>query len=699
MSKEGPKKELEHINLRATFKVLQLSNANYFGNLKESKLKPVELIAGNVFYEELKCVSYNPATQLLNAAITIKQGGGYSGGPCTNGSFEYVRFYVDYLRNGNWIDEGVVSTNVHDLSFQEALCYNVHLKIDPKNKACCDDDAVLPRVRAILSWNSAPPANTPNWLPVWGNTMETNIQVAPSKSLWCLIKKGIVLDEVVKKQLIENIDKLQIVLPPVPPQPETVYTPQYFKRIYKEQVEDTRIVLKYISDLSKFSAFSSFTGQIASEDFNWADILTKISLLQFNTAYEEVKCVALNRELNSLHASVVVKRPNGYSGDLCSTGSKEYVAFYMDFGTGYQYMGTSSVAVHDISSIPKDGLWYNIALPVNLQPHQKEWCNAGKAKVKAILSWNVAPPVNNPNYVAAYGDWEECAVEIKSLPGGVIPGNQTVILEKVGGMVVDDINNGTGLATTGLAGSLGGALDSPFYGTMELIGNIFFASPFMSYRFLVTKPGGIELPLADTQVITTDTLGTFADHTFNPGADGWIPYLQTTVTNIVGGLLGRYSALTEGKHVIRIQAKDIFNNIYNDPNGSVTILVDAQAPDVHIHIDPAIGGDCADFTIGTDITGTYSMLDTHAGSFSISVTPDNGAVVDTDATGTNGLSYVAGTLPNGGKSGVFVIHTAGVPKCGYNVRIDAWDRTIVSSHTIGLYNNDIQGFCLRNPGQ
>jgi len=143
----------------------------------------------------------------------------------------------------------------------------------------------------------------------------------------------------------------------------------------------------------------------------------------------------------------------------------------------------------------------------------------------------------------------------------------------------------------------------------------------------------------------------------------------------------------------------IFNNIYNDPNGSVTILVDAQAPDVHIHIDPAIGGDCADFTTGTDITGTYSMLDTHAGSFSISVTPDNGAVVDVDGTGTNGLSYVAGTLPNGGKSGVFVIHTAGVPKCGYNVRIDAWDRTIVSSHTIGLYNNDIQGFCLRNPGQ
>ncbi|MEO6315150.1 MAG: hypothetical protein ABIU63_18100 [Chitinophagaceae bacterium] len=698
MSKNEPKNELEHISLRSTFKVLQLSNENYFGNLKESKLKPVALIAGNVFYEELKCVSYNPSTRVLNAAVSVKQGGGYSGGPCTNGSFEYVRFYVDYLRNGVWIDEGLASANVHDLSLQENLCYNVQLKIDPKKMTCCDDDAVLPRVKAILSWNAAPPANTPGWMPVWGNTMETNIQVAPRKSLWCLIKKGIVLDEIVKKQLIENIDKLQIVLPELPPEPATAFNPQYFKKLYKNEVEDTRIVLKHISDLSNFSAVSSFAGKIAAESFNWEDILAKLKLLQFNTDYEEVKCVALNRELNSIHASVVVKKPNGYSGNLCTAGSKEYVAFYMDFGAGYQYMGLSSVGVHDISSIPRDGLWYNVALPVNLQPHQKAWCTAGKAKVKAILSWNVAPPANNPNYVAAYGDWEECTVEIKSLPGGVIPGNSTVILEKVGGMVVDDIDNGTGLATTSLAGSLIGAQDSPFYGTMELIGNIFFALPSMKYRFLVTKPGGIELPLTDTQIITTDTLGTFVDHTFNPGADGWITYLQTGITNIVGGLLGRYSAIAAGEHVIRIQATDIFNNIYNDPNGAVTIFVDALAPDVQLHIDPSIGGDCADFTTGTDITGTYTMLDAHAGAFSIAVTPNNGAVVDVDGTGNNGLSYSAG-LPNAGKSGTFVIHTAGVPKCGYNVRIDAHDRTIVSSHSIGLYNNDIQGFCLRNPGQ
>jgi hypothetical protein len=187
----------------------------------------------------------------------------------------------------------------------------------------------------------------------------------------------------------------------------------------------------------------------------------------------------------------------------------------MDFGSGWQYMGTSSTTVHDIPDNPAAGLWYDVALNINLDKHRKAWCEVGKAKLKGILSWNVPPAPNNPNYVAAYGDWEECEVEVKPLPKGVYPNGTGIILEKVGGMVVDDINNATGLATTNFAGSLNGALDSPFYGTMELIGTIFSPAIGMSYRFLVTKPGGIELPLTDQQIITTDTLGVFNDHVIN----------------------------------------------------------------------------------------------------------------------------------------------------------------------------------------
>lgn len=698
------------VQLRINTKLHLLQNPNYFGTVKDKILlkqfQPVQLLSSyQTYYEELGCIDYKPETKTLGVVINVKQASGYSGDACQGGSREYVRFFVDYDNNGTWIDEGLAELGVYDRSFSDDLCYYAQITLSPNKTSCCQDKAVLPNVRAILSWNTPPTAGDPNFPFVWGDVKEARIQIAPSNSIWCYIKDllvnvnelklnpEILLPDFEKKYLPDLKEHVKFLQPIA----KTTPSPLQLKEHYGKEVQESRIAMQSISKLlggndANHSVFASLL-----PGFNIAAILDFYYSPKFNTEYEELQCVSLNRDLNTLHAAVQVKRKTGYLGGLCTTGSKEYVAFYMDFGSGWEYMGTASLAVHDIPDNPADGLWYDVALGVNLDPHRKAWCQVGKAKLKGILSWNTPPTPNNPNYVSAYGDWEECEVEVKPLPKDVLPGNITVVLEKVGGMVVDDINNVTGLATTNLAGSLGGALNSPFYGTIELIGNIFSYTPGMSYRFLVTKPGGIELPLADHQVITTDTLGVFLDNPFDPLADGWIPYLQTAGTNIVGGLLGRYYAYGEGKHTIRLQAKDIFNNIYDDLNGAVTILVDATAPNVQIHIDPAIGGDCADFVTGTDITGTYTMLDTHAGSFDIAVTPNLGATVDVDGlAGISGLSYAAGTLPGGGKTGTFVIHTNGVQKCGYNVRIDAKDRAIISSHSIGHPNSDIRGFCLRD---
>ncbi len=32
--------------------------------------------------------------------------------------------------------------------------------------------------------------------------------------------------------------------------------------------------------------------------------------------------------------------------------------------------------------------------------------------------------------------------------------------------------------------------------------------------------------------------------------------------------------------------------------------------------------------------------------------------------------------------------------CGYNIRIQVWDRTIVDSHQLGWPGSDIEGFCI-----
>ncbi len=701
------------VQLRTNTKLHLLQNPNYFGTIKDKALftqyQPVQLLSNyQNYYEELGCIDYKPETQTLGAVVIVKQGNGYTSGACLGGSREYVRFFVDYDNNGTWVDEGLAELGVYDHSFSDDLCYYAQITLSPNKTSCCQDNAVLPNVRAILSWNNVPTAGDPNFPFIWGDVKEARIQIAPSKSFWCYFKSQLSTIEGIKlnpelftpdfeKKYFPDLQEKVKLMGPIA---KITHSPLELKKLYGKEVQESRIAH---SSISKYLTANTVNhSMIASllPGFDISAIIDFHFFPKFNTDFEELSCVSLNRELDTLHASVNVKNKTGYLGNLCSTGSKEYVAFYMDFGAGWEYMGTSSTPVHDITTNPAGGLWYDVSLGINLDKHSKQWCEVGKAKLKGILSWNTPPTPNNPNYIATYGDWEECEVEVKPLPKDVYPSLSSVVLEKVGGMAVDDITPATGLATTTLASSLGGALNSPFYGTIELIGHIFFPSPGMSYRFLVTKPGSSEVNLTDQQKISTETQGvTNADAIINPGADGWIPYLQTTNTNIVGGLLGRYNAYEPGMHSIRIEAKDIFNNpVFNPMMGTVNIFIDNLAPDVHIHIDPAIGGDCADFTVGTDITGTYSMIDAHAGSFGISVTPGLGATVEIDGlAGVSSLSYAAGTLPNGGKSGTFVIHTANVPKCGYNVRIDASDRTIISSHSIGHPNKDIQGFCLRNP--
>src|SRR5437867_629434 len=54
-----------------------------------------------------------------------------------------------------------------------------------------------------------------------------------------------------------------------------------------------------------------------------------------NTKYEELTCAGYDPEHQLLEATVHVKLPYGYGGDLCQTGSTEYVRFYVDAGAGW----------------------------------------------------------------------------------------------------------------------------------------------------------------------------------------------------------------------------------------------------------------------------------------------------------------------------------------------------------------------------
>jgi len=698
--------------LRKDMQLHLLQNPNYFGTLKDAeivkKFPPILILGENqVFYEQLNCIDYNPETRVLGATIQIKQETGYNGTWCTGGSKEYVRFYLDYTNSGTWVDVGLGQVAVHDHDFTDNLCYYAQVVIQPEKLSCCFQPAILPKVRAILSWNIVPPPNTPNYPVVWGNMKEAHIQMAPSTSVMCDIAVGV-------KEL-QNVDLSEKVLHPS-------FLESYVPHLNATQVKPAikppavlaELVKSYdnINHQSRLVTHSVDIVKLAHHDqnaylqaqklfvnYNLQDIIKNITGQKYNTTYETITCVSLNSDLNELHATVTTKLKLGYIGGLCTAGSKEYVAFYLDFGSGYQYMGTSSVDVHDIPTNPTDGLNYDVSLNVNLDKHRKQWCAMGKAKILGILSWNTPPTPNDPNYTAVWGDRRECNIEIKPLPQGVQPGTMVPFMEKVGGMVVTDINNVTGLATSSTGStSLAGAYESPFYNAITIIGRIFNASPGTKYRFKISTPGSAVVPLLVNQVVQTDTLGVIsAPITLVPDAQGWMDYLATNPNiAIVGDQIGLFYTGAEGMYSIGIELKDPSNTIIT--GNTVHIWCDNQSPNVSINITTG-GGDCADFTIGETISGYYTMTDEHASSFSIFVTPDKGALVGVDGAvpvaTSAGLSYPGGGLPATGKSGSFTINTAGVPKCGYNVWIYASDRTIVNSSYVGLTSNTVQGFCLR----
>lgn len=142
---------------------------------------------GNTSYEELECVGLNPNQDALVGVIRVKLPNGYSGGPCTAGSREYVSFWGDFDGNGSFETFlGTTSVNVHDYHPipREGLEYSVFLPVNlDKYRRPCQRGAVVVPIRAILSWQVPAPPGNPNFVPVWGNREQTLIHIKPGRTV------------------------------------------------------------------------------------------------------------------------------------------------------------------------------------------------------------------------------------------------------------------------------------------------------------------------------------------------------------------------------------------------------------------------------------------------------------------------------------------------------------------------------------
>jgi hypothetical protein len=713
-----PKVEVE----RSEFRKLLLQNPNYFGNLEKSALKPVKKFVANTSYEQLTCVGYNPEKQFLEATIAIKQPFGYGGNLCQAGTTEYVRFFIDY--GTGWVDAGVVGAVVHDIpnsddcakQLTKPLIYVASLRLSPKITRCCNH-AVLPKVHAILSWNLVPPAGPANvgWLPPWGNALDCHVQIKPRPwSLFCIFE-----DQKLKvPPLFEQVQYNPIPIPDPPPLSVGELALMYIGKeaqAKKIAVESHRFGT---SDLHIALTSGAFSEQLVAEKAEaWKasglDLSAAIGALgetSANTTYEQLECLGMDdTSAERLVATFRVKLPYGYSGNLCQAGSQEYIAFWADWDNTckWSYVGTVAVNVHDIATIPKEGLCYSAILPVDLTYHRRPCQEPKIARIRAVLSWAVPPSTTDPNALDYWGNRLDTHVQIN--PGDVITGLPPAKIRNLGGVPVEDIDTGlTGMTLPAAvfahypadpADAWGLNRACPFGGQVIVEGNYYL--PYY-YRVKVHKasdPPYSYTVLGDSFLVERWDFG----FDLQTSSGGFFKFLDPAthfdrtlaLWNTSGDDLWEVQLdLATAANEATIFASSPWYRLQLDNTAPQGPPASPLTMDIHI---TSGGGDCKDIGQGDTINGTFIADDLHFGGWSLSTEPNT---LSTPSNQPSPVPLLPGTSPAPAPAGhSWTLNTAApvaMKPCGYVVRLDVVDRTIVNSVPGEHNGNNIAvGFCLR----
>lgn len=675
---------------RTHFKHMLAKNPNYFGNIPGSKLKSNMVLNANIGFEQLTCIGYNPDTENMQATISINRSSGYSGDLCAAGSFEYVRFYLDMHDGKGFIDQGLVAINVHDIPQGQdcqghsnfPLKYVATLvKKTPDDFHC--ENPVLPTMRAILSWGVDPPADSPNWGPVWGNVMDADIQLKPadtvhlkdyavnlSKYMAIAVKSPYLTTMQVAK--IAGIDYAQLNPQPFPPKASLA---NQIKKFDKSNVPASRFAFKNVYNMIKFPAseITMMEKTILSEaNINVAQLIDKFGVMvpkdtsKANVEYEELECIGLDYNTESLVATLSVKKNNGYSGNLCSAGSKEYISFWIDWDDqcSWQYLNTVELKVYDLQ-LKSDALSYTASLPLDANTHRKLCENPNIVRVRGVLSWNVPPSSTDPYKLEYYGNRVDAHIQIK--PGTVITPEQPSFTI-IGGIDVNHVDNATGLTKPGsvFAFNALSVPDGAPFGA-EIVVN---GPPLLGckYRFKITnQTNGSWYYLNDPLL----TLGSNAIWNVQiPDASHYYDFLP--LTHNLLNVLARFTPGTDDKLKVEME-------VLGGGTFFKIIQMDNTLPVIKLSVD--YSNDCTHYKKGDHITGYYYVYDKYISNWSFGTTWGGAAAGTSNTPPLPGVYFDVNTPDN-------------AYPCGA-VSLYARDKTILDSQRWGHEISDYFIVCLQ----
>jgi hypothetical protein len=694
---------------RAALPRLLAQNPNYFGNLAGSELAPVTTDLADTSWEQLIGVGFSAARGELEATFEIKQDSGYGGGLCTAGSWEYVQFWVN--AGAGWQSAGLAGVNVHDLpagedctgASQLPVSYIARLAYRPPRNIC--SFPVLPQVRAILSWSVPPPtsgAAPEDWQPAFGNVVTDHVQIPPrpfiladvlsvldvqADALPASMAAG--LDVPVPVPALGPLSVAELVsgYRPARPAGGTAAGQAAVLSVPAHRFGTVPLAAAVTAAAPDQQATAAAIAEWQDLGLDWSAAVSSLTALDGNTSYEQLDSLGLDITLPRLVATITIKRPAGYNGGLCTAGSTEYVAFWADLGPdcALTYLGTQQVSVHDIAKIPAGGLNYSAVLPVDLSAVQRPCSEPFLMRVRAVLSWAVPPSSTNPDALPYWGNRIDAHVQVPPLLAGAGTGPNIFDIGGIGVLSIDSSYNPVTQATSGTGLTHGGAvfqftgiptspLPSPFGGLVTIYGAPVLAGSYrIQVRDLDLGPAAPWITVASPVTVATEGGATNA----NVAVGEYFSYLPGPENEFCA--LADWYPPAQGSDLweIKLDARDAASS----PLGEVRyrIQLDNIPPVVAIHIDS--GGDCKKFLVGETIDGHVYAADPegYPGAYSIWVEP---------SSLPGGTGTLAPASPVAGQTGPepgdpWSLDTAGMSPCAYTVQVQARNRVIMNSGTVG----------------
>lgn len=732
---------IEHT--RQNFKQLISINPNYFGTAPKPAVtgnlafNAVASLSQNTKYEELRCVGLNPVEDLLEAIIEVKLPYGFSNSLCGAGSKEYVAFFIDYGDGAGWVSAGApTQVNVHDLASvnRHHLFYAVRRAFVPKQILGCSQPQIL-KVRAILSWETIPTGSS--FIPVWGNIKDVWVQIRPRRRP--ILVNPIAIDLPAKLDMISPLPT-PIPIPLPDPQPqftlsgdlaslqETIELTTHEIELEKRsgQVESQRLEFasliernpNYFGSISTATDPQNFSEDIAKLSPQAVQYLTSKytinpEILQAifpqnpKTKYEELTCLGLYPEEDLLEATISIKLPYGFNGNLCTLGSWEYVAFYIDWGTGWEYVDTARLQVHNIDTAERVLSYAVKAQLKNVEERLKLCQNENVVKVRAILSWNYDPTLYGPYYSPAWGNALERYVQIRPKSGT----SAFCSLEIVNDVHIDEITQSgvnRGLAYDPLDTIPPLTYNRPFGGIIAAWGNVTIPGATY-YRFRVSADNGVTWSSVLDARTARNPIFWFPVIQRNPDTQGWFSiadYNTDKANYSLTPLVNWASYGKNGAYVLRLELADATKTPISGQVADVAIQLDntdidfytfrntpVSLPASGVVVKDAVGNfkKCDSFT-GTNPIKVYgNFRDDYFRVFTVSVAGGNisgeytvsSGDFHTPIAGVFNAQGIIGAADNGDGQEIASFNLCTVPqtpikvKCAYVVILRVWDRSIV----------------------